>query len=568
MAPAFRFKTPANQIDFPHDSSKQAALAAQWHTNLDGFTQQGIVGDPWNATNSSGITNYFNPVSIAIPAGSVVAPIAWRAFPGRIGFYFPQLSLTNQLSLADTEYQTNGQTFPQIPPMSQVCGGAAAPTIPFGPYGPRGWQDEYCEWCVTRDVNGKITRLDFTCENPEYWQTLWMIDPQRVLEIYRSTLDKPQIQFDDLCLHDPGGNVVIDASTGRPAYDPLNKWNSGTVSDASRGGAMHLTSTPNTIQTEIGLACAASIQRTIGSSDQTQLICCAQYGQAKRNSDPQIGQVTNQFVGSGKTVTLTNPPGLYIQTPDFAGNQYWTPDGTPAENFWEIRRGTAMLNGDVGHPLPGNFILHATFQVPSNKGYTVSDIAIGGSPAQGGQLIQWGGQVAKSFLMHIVATGVPAPVPAAVGCVGTPTPSLAQPQQLFHAAVFAAMSSQPVANPVGFAMTLVSNSTLIAPLIRQGAAGVPMVLTAASVLSGTGVPSPTVTFEGGDITAQVTGTGNITYAVPGNSYPSPATVLYLTVTVRADAATGLRKLYLTNSGQAQGAAAPAFLNVVPQGSII
>src|SRR5689334_2244760 len=29
-------------------------------------------------------------------------------------------------------------------------------------------QDEYCEWSVTRRPDGKITRVTFTCEGPEY----------------------------------------------------------------------------------------------------------------------------------------------------------------------------------------------------------------------------------------------------------------------------------------------------------------------------------------------------------------------------------------------------------------
>ena len=37
----------------------------------------------------------------------------------------------------------------------------------------RNLQDEYCEWSVTRDpVTHKITRVTFTSEGPEYWETL------------------------------------------------------------------------------------------------------------------------------------------------------------------------------------------------------------------------------------------------------------------------------------------------------------------------------------------------------------------------------------------------------------
>src|ERR1041384_7522650 len=111
--PPFTFYTPAKIVDFPNDPQAQAQLAAQWHLNLTGFTEQGIVGNPWSASNQAGITNYFNPKTTPLP-DTPATPIPWGAFPGRITFYFPQLSDTDVLSLADTGFQTNGQGFPPI----------------------------------------------------------------------------------------------------------------------------------------------------------------------------------------------------------------------------------------------------------------------------------------------------------------------------------------------------------------------------------------------------------------------------------------------------------------------
>src|SRR5262249_19256063 len=67
----------------------------------------------------------------------------------------------------------------------------------------------------------------------------------------------------DLELSDPKtGKPVIDPSTGAAAYNPLNKWNRGTVSARgganASGGAVHLTSTPNTLQTELVSAAATA----------------------------------------------------------------------------------------------------------------------------------------------------------------------------------------------------------------------------------------------------------------------------------------------------------------------
>lgn len=287
------FRSPADQAkkDFAGKPDLLSRFDQHWNTNIDGFTQQSILGNPWTASHSSNSTNYFNPLNTDIPVEtSVVQNIFWNAMPGRIAYYNSAdwgslLTQQQMYEIADYGYyMDDGQqkTFPNI--TKDPCTGEAE-NLKYGPYGPRGWQDEYTEWSVTRDENGNILRVDFTCENPEYWYTLWRVDPQTALQIYRDTLDNPNIQLEDLCLKDPAtGESVIDPSTGLPAYNPLNKWNSGPQRTASSGGAMHLTSTPNTLQTETGLAGAATIQRLMGNSDPEALLCCSQYGQPFRNS--------------------------------------------------------------------------------------------------------------------------------------------------------------------------------------------------------------------------------------------------------------------------------------------
>lgn len=572
-----QFWTPAHQQDFSDNVTLQNELNARWTTNLDGFTRQGITGNPWNETYASDQTAYFNPLTFVPPSAPTAdnyAQITWSASPGRIAAYFPTLTTEQRLSLADTGYclttdPTTGikipTTFGYIP--AAPCQPVSTEQVPYGPYGPRGWQDEYCEWSVERDDKGNIVRVDITCENPEYWNTLWMISPQRVCDLYRSTLGKPQIQLSDLYLRDAAGQPVIDPSTSRPAYNPFNKWNTGPFSSAAAGGAMHLTSTPNTLQTEINLASSATVQRSGGPYTEDSLLCCAQYGQLHRNSDPHIGFQVNQTVGAGYTATLTNPPGLYIQAPNFSS--YAPPAGHEGDNvsqFWTVVRGTSSLTDEWGNQLPGNFILHAKFEVPKDKGYTISDITINGVP------IKWGGQIIQTITMQIIAMAYPATAPAAGPCVGSPSTVLAQPLQLFHANVFTAMYGTGVST-VNFPMSLVSNSTLIAPLVEQGNVGAAMVLTCATVTLRPNGELPTVAFTldgttvDTSVTAKVITSFPVSYAVPGNTYPSGGTALSVVVSVAADAPTGLRGVFVTNPGQAQGAAMPALLNVVAKGLI-
>ena len=343
------FSTPANIQDL--QGPEQALLDELWHLNLEAFTQQAICGNPWNKSGMANETYYYDPTHSVVPEGTQPAMVSWNAFPNRINQFFgaatalpsnphnlPQNSIWE---LADSGFYTdkNGrkEPFPQVP--KKLCPQAdwRGALHPFGPYGPRGWQDEYCEWNVSRNSQGKITRVDFVCENPEYWHALWRVNPAKVAQLYQDTLNfglpkgssnTVTVKVEDLQLSHPRtGKPVIDPSTGFPAYNPLNKWNRGTValrSGASfAGGAMHLTSTPNTLQTElVSLAAVATVLREMGNNDSQELGCCSQDILPYRNSDPHIGQMVNVLVSTKAKVALADPTGLYIQSPDFSGYKF------------------------------------------------------------------------------------------------------------------------------------------------------------------------------------------------------------------------------------------------------
>ena len=555
-ASTFQFRTPAGIQDFDNNSLKQKAMNTLWSSNLDGFTQQGMLNNPWNTINTPKTTNYFNPIDDNTQSSAL--NIKWNAFPGRLAFNFPNASQDQLNEMADTGNMPGKIT-------NSPCS-ATGQQVAYFPYGPRGWQDEYCEWAVTRDTNGNIVRIDFTCENPEYWNSLWLIDPNKVLELYRTILDKPQITLDDLSL--PG---VTNPITNQPVYNPLNKWNSGTVSDATKGGSIHLTSTPNTLQTEIGLATTSTVQRfnppgptgtnTMWPSSQyNDLICVGQFGQRYRNSDPNIGGNVNNLVTQGTVVTLADPPGLYIQMPDFSN--YVTPDNTPASDFWTIKRGSKTLNDQYGNPLPGNFILHAVFEVPKGKSYTVSDIKISG------ETIDWGSQVAATFKMQIVAAGYSGTTPQGYPPVSDTTPenTLAQPLQIFYKDYFDTMYNTAVPNPVDNPISLLSNSTYVPLSVNVGTTSTEMVVIAGTCTAKENQPNtyPKITFQDPNITAVVNAVKeNVYYAVPGNSQPSTNTALYITVTVGSAAKTGQQGVFVTNVGQQLSTAMPALFLVTP-----
>ncbi|WP_371592066.1 hypothetical protein [Streptomyces virginiae] len=232
----------------------------------------------------------------------------------------------------------------------------------------RGDQDEYCEWSVTRNPDNEITQVTFTCEGPEYWELLADYNPAKVLELYQ-TYVSPKVTEDDL---------FIDG-----VYNRRNQWNNSTTR-----GAMHLIQGSNTLGAEIELAAAATVRRRrIDGREYTgadELIECAGYGKGDRNSDPHIGESVNKLARDRADITLTDPVGLYFD--DLATDGWGTPDDSDPKSCW------TYLRGDADHPV------RAVYEVPAEKGFTVSNITIGGLP------ITTGAQIADYITIKLTAT--------------------------------------------------------------------------------------------------------------------------------------------------------------------
>lgn len=445
------FTTPAAQSekDFQNQpGTLKDTFELQWSDYVNGATQTAQVGNPWNALNDTPRSLYFNPLGMDIDETALQpSPISWNAFPNRINAY-----LRNQYQLVD-RWKFADQGVADLLCPANPCD-PQSKQVPFKPYGPRGWQDEYCEWAVQRS-NDKITSVMFTCENPEYWFFLWNVSPDLVLELYQQTLGVSGIELADLYLLDSTGQAVIDPQTKRPAYNPINKWNSGTIAQYNSGGAMHLTSPPNSLGAEIYLAAAATIQRYHGPTHITvadKLICCSRYGQPNRNSDPHIGQSANLVVyNQGQQpnmITLLDPVGLYLQLPDASNfNAAFTlpsqaPQGKTAMDCWKIVRGVAQYPH-----YPNNAILHLVFEVPQEWGFTVSDITMNftseyGEPYNGP--IQYGAQLVEFLQVQLAAVGLPATeslqnlpcVQPQTTAATLPSPSFLMDANLYQASVY------------------------------------------------------------------------------------------------------------------------------------
>jgi hypothetical protein len=250
--------------------------------------------------------------------------------------------------------------------------------------------DEYCEWGVERNENGKVVRITFTTEVPEYWKHIAATDDRLLLALYRE-LAGPQVQLDDLF---SGGE-----------YLPRNGWNDVVGPDGSSVPArpIHLLHGSNQLDAAIKLAREATVLRHDADGepvlDRHQLVRCSNLGEPLRNSDPQIAQVVNDAVAEGMEVTLKDPLGLYIDGLQSAG--IVAPDGADAVDFWHIERGGA------------EHAVRASFAVPPEKPYVVGDLSIDGRP------ITRGGQVADKVRVRLDAFAKPGgTAPPREPCIG------------------------------------------------------------------------------------------------------------------------------------------------------
>lgn len=369
-----RFDPPAHLPDF---NSIPGQLEA-WHRAVSSWFDSSIASD--RQLVGGGTFQFYNPAELD-PAGIVIEQaITWNAFPKELLRIY---SRDRALREADTlwtvdRYYTEFLNVPidntKYPRLCETF---------FRP------QDEYCEWHVVHDPQtNQITRVTFTSEPPEFWHALFggkipdddnefRGDHDILLNRYRE-LVSPQVQLDDLIAKNdilaPGGHLAV-----KGGYNPYNKWN-------TTHGIVHLGAPPNSLTAEIQLGADATVLRQDARGrllvEAEALICCAGYGGPDRNSDPTIGASVNALARLGAYVTLRNPVGLYMDHIDLAG---WEgPHGEDVTDCVRTIRGMPQM------------IERLVVEVPSERGFSVSDIRIGGVP------IQYGGQIAECITVKLV----------------------------------------------------------------------------------------------------------------------------------------------------------------------
>ena len=321
-----KFDPPGFLDDLTEEQKKE------WSKKIDDFFEDARKGKGYDGA----CEQFYNPTRTETDADAASIDITWTAFPRRMTLLSGGSDL-QRWKKADSS---------------------------------RHLQDEYCEWNVERDAaSGKITRVTFTCEGPEYWKSLSELAAETVVNLYQKFVS-PAVKKDDLFV--------------AGVYNPENKWNSTTTN-----GAMHLIQGANTLSAEIFLAAQSSVVRIHANgteaTEEQELIGCGGYGVAERHSDPHIGAMVNSLARQKADITLANPVGIYFGGLNTAG--WETPNGAEdPQTFWKYVRGTDEKP------------VRAVFEVPQHLGYTVGDVKIQG------KAINFGARIADFINMKLTGT--------------------------------------------------------------------------------------------------------------------------------------------------------------------
>ncbi|RGB43871.1 hypothetical protein C1646_679808 [Rhizophagus diaphanus] len=329
-----RFNPPAYLDDM------NPKLKNEWNELVKKWTKNAIKGYPDDYTFDGPRLQYYDPTSTYTSGIIAERDIVWTAFPNQVGMR----SVTDK-----KRWETADSS--------------------------RDFQDEYCEWSVLRDPDsGKIKKVTFTCEGPEYWSLIAKKDPETLVKLYQKYIS---INVKKSDLFDSYG------------YNPRNIWNNNT----NTGNIMHLIQKNNTLEAEIELAGGSSVVRVINGrvlTSEQELIKCGSYGNPDRFSDPHIGAVVNSFTRRCADVTIRDPVAIYLG--DLDTSAFNVPHGSDDPySYWKFTRGYKDKDKDK------DLFVRGEYEVPADKGYFVGDIKINGIH------INYGAQIADYLTVRIPA---------------------------------------------------------------------------------------------------------------------------------------------------------------------
>jgi hypothetical protein len=291
------------------------------------------------------------------------------------------------------------------------------------------YQDEYLEWSLSRDGNGNITTVVFTCEGPEYWQFYSFYQQADAIASIKkmNNLDLTPEDEADLFL------TPLDDPNDRSKwlYNPTNPYNFRT----DTGTIIHLIQPANTLSAEIDIAAQATVIRkdaqgkVITNSD--QLIRCSQYGNPNRNSDPTIGSLINALARQGNSISIADPVALYINKFDTGAFKLDASGGRDgdSDNFIPVPASWfEFQRGDIKKKQGLRLRIQNNTAQKTNDGsrlLTVSDIYDKSKSVY----LNYGAQFADYIHMGVAGVAIPGDQPSpAVSCPAPPAAAAAPKQ--------------------------------------------------------------------------------------------------------------------------------------------
>ncbi|KAK7426016.1 hypothetical protein QQZ08_007464 [Neonectria magnoliae] len=278
----------------------------------------------------------------------------------------------------------------------------------LGPYNiPRTPLSQFFNGRVTPfNIGQKPTPVSWIGFPNLYWQFLAENDPDKMLALYKKNNPEfaDKMQLKDML--DKKGN-----------YNPYNKWNGVeettpgnpyVLTTVNPGCIMHLAQPNNTLGAEVDIAAQGTVIRKDKDgnviTDKVKLCNCSKYGQATRNSDPQIGASINGLARGGNKISIADPVGIYMTQFD-SSNFMLDADGT-GDNLQPVPDGTfTWVRGKIDKHMG----LRLHIEVPQGvlgtgdsegQQLTVSDLV----DTTNNQNVNYGAQFAD--YLHMVVNGV------------------------------------------------------------------------------------------------------------------------------------------------------------------
>ena len=298
--------------------------------------------------------------------------------------------------------ELTGPDWTGLPTRVQSCLGRAAALAVLD--GERGLQEEYVEWRVVRDDDGRLRRVELTTELRDHWRVLAAHEPERALE-EAGELAGRLVGAEDLY----GGRLPDTPDAREDAFvatmiersNPLNDGRAAILFMRHRDndlGAMFkilaAAASPCVLADEVtGRSRCATAYETIPMLDEAAV--------AGRASDPVIVERLGRLAFEGRLIAPDDPLGIAI-----AGVEHTrlrTPAGEPVPPEWfAASRGRSADESLDGHARSRRLV----FEVPAEHGFAVGDLV----DAATEQPIRHGGQIAElvqlRLLLRTSAAGV------------------------------------------------------------------------------------------------------------------------------------------------------------------